>query len=288
MKLLVTGATGKLGSLAVEALLRSVPAAELAVSVRVPEKAESLRARGVEVRYGDFDRPDSLDAAFAGVDRLLLISADGDTETRIRQHTAAVEAAKRAGVGFLAYTSAPNAPESTLFLAEVHRVTEEAIRSSGIPYSFLRNNWYLENEAGTIQAVLAGAPWLTSAGSGRTGWTPRRDYAEAAAAVLAGKGHENTVYELSGPLRTQEELAAALAGVLGREVPVQQVDDAAYAVIMKQAGLPEPVVQLVTAIQSAIRDGALDVPSGDLEKLLGRPATPLDEGLRQLVNGLKA
>ncbi|MGG4482944.1 NmrA family NAD(P)-binding protein, partial [Paenibacillus illinoisensis] len=123
MKILVTGATGHLGSLVVEALLKTVSAGDLAVSVRNPEKAEALRAQGVDVRHGDFDQPDTLVKAFAGVDRLLLISTDGDNETRIRQHHAAVHAAKSAGVGFIAYTSVVNAENNTLSLAEVHRAT---------------------------------------------------------------------------------------------------------------------------------------------------------------------
>lgn len=284
MKILVTGATGKLGSIVVDTLLQSVPAEHLAVSVRNPEKAEGLRARGVDVRHGDFDRPETLDKAFAGVDRLLIVSTDGDNDTRIRQHKAAVEAAKRANVGFIAYTSLGHADTSPLFLAPVHRATEEAIRQTGIPYSFLRNNWYLENEIGTIEAVLKGAPWLTSAGSGKVGWAARRDYAQAAAAVLVGDGHENSIYELSGKPLTQEELASILARVLGREVPVQQVDDDTYAKVMAEAGVPEPVLPILVGIQSAIREGALEIESNDFEKLLGRPITPLEEVLREIVS----
>lgn len=284
MKWLVTGATGKLGSKVVETLLKKVPAAELAVSVRNPEKAEQLRARGVDVRHGDFDQPETLDAAFAGVERLLIISADGDNETRIRQHTNAVAAAERAGVSFIAYTSLANAAESGIFLAPVHRVTEEAIVKTGIPYSFLHNNWYLENEAGSIQAVLAGAPWVTSAGDGKVGWAPQQDYAEAAAAVLTGEGHEHTIYELSGPLLSQKQLTSALGEVLKREVPIQQVDDAAYAAVMKEAGIPDFVLPILTGIQEGIRTGALEVESDDFLKLLGRPVTPIREALAQLVN----
>lgn len=283
MKIALTGATGQFGSIVTETLLASVSTENLIVSVRNPEKAESLRARGVDVRHGDFDKPETLDQAFAGVDRLLIVSADGDNDTRIRQHKAAVDAAVRAGVSFIAYTSVVNATDSTLFLAPVHRITEEFIRESGIPYSFLRNNWYLENEAGTIQAVLAGAPWLTSAGSGKVGWATRADYAQAAAAVLSGEGHENTIYELSGKPITQEELAAILAGVLGRDVPVQQVDDAAYAKTMLGAGVPEAAIPIVVGIQQAIREGALDVASSDFEKLLNRPLTPLSQGISELV-----
>jgi NAD(P)H dehydrogenase (quinone) len=286
MKLLVTGATGKLGSKVVEALLKSVPASQLAVSVRNPEKAEGLRARGVDVRQGDFDRPETLDAAFAGIDRILIISADGDNETRIRQHTNAVEAAARAKVGFIAYTSVANASESKLFLAPPHQAAEEAILKTGIPYSFLRNNWYLENEIPSIQSVMAGAPWVTSAGSGKVGWALQQEYAEAAAAVLAGNGHENTTYELSGKLLTQEQLVSALGTVLGKEVAVKQVDDAAYADIMKNAGVPEFIIPFLVEIQQGIREGTLEIESNDFEKLLGRPLTPINEALSQIVKGI--
>ncbi|GER66853.1 SDR family oxidoreductase [Weizmannia acidilactici] len=283
MKILVTGATGKLGSKVVEILLKTVPADQLAVSVRNPEKAKGLKEKGVDVRHGDFDYPETLDTAFKGIDRMLMISADGDNETRIRQHTNAVAAAERAGVGFIAYTSLVNAAKSKMFLAPVHKVTEEAILKTGIPYSFLRNNWYLENEIGSVQGVLAGAPLVTSAGKGKVGWAPQRDYAEAAAAVLSGSGHENTVYELSGKLLTYGELAAVLGGIIGKEVQVQHVDDAAYAEAMKAAGVPNAVVPMLVDIQKGIREGALEVESNDFEKLLGRPVTPVRDALAEIV-----
>lgn len=284
MKLLVTGATGKLGSKIVNVLLSKVSADQLAVSVRHPEKAEDLRVKGVDVREGDFDKPETLETAFKGINRLLIISADGDTETRIRQHSNAVAAAKNAGVSFIAYTSIANAQESTNFLAEVHKATEEAILQTGIPYSFLRNNWYLENELSTIQGVQAGAPWITSAGEGKVGWALQQDYAEAAAEVLAGEGHENTIYELSGKLLSQEDIAAAVSTVIGKEVPVQQVDDTTYAEIMTKAGVPDFIVPMLVAIQKDIREGSLEIESKDFEKLLGRSETPIVEGIRQLIN----
>ncbi|WP_027086959.1 SDR family oxidoreductase [Cohnella panacarvi] len=283
MKMLVTGATGKLGTEVVDALLKTVPADRIAASVRNPEKAVRLREQGVEVRQGDFDQPATLDSAFAGIDRLLIISTDGDTETRIRQHTNAIEAAARAKVGFIAYTSLAGATDSTILFAPPHQVAEKAIKQTGIPYSFLRNNWYLENELPSIQGVIAGAPWVTSAGSGKVGWALHQEYAEAAAAVLAGEGHENTVYELSGPLLTQEQLAAAIGGVLGKEVPVQQVDDATYAEIMKQAGVPDFAIPIVVGIQQGIRAGSLAIESNDFQKLLGRPLAPISEALRRLM-----
>ncbi|PFW47243.1 SDR family oxidoreductase [Priestia megaterium] len=286
MKILVTGATGKLGSKVVESLLKSIPASDLAVSVRNPEKAEGLRARGIEVRQGDFDNPETLDNAFTGIDRLLIISADGDNETRILQHTNAVQAAERAGVKFIAYTSLANATESKNLMAPPHVETEAAIIRTGIPYSFLRNNWYLENEIGSIQGAMAGAPWVTSAGEGKVGWALQQDYADAAAAVLVGNGHENTVYELSGPLLTQEELVSALGAVLGKEIPVQQVSDEKYAEIMKGLGLPDFVIPIVVGIQESIRNGSLEVEKNDFEKVLGRPVTPINEALTQLVNAI--
>ncbi|MEW9111204.1 MAG: SDR family oxidoreductase [Cytobacillus gottheilii] len=283
MKILVTGATGKLGSKIVESLLNTVPASNLAVSVRDPEKAEGFRTRGVEVRHGNFDHPETLDEAFKGIDRLLIISADGDNDTRIQQHANAVAAAERAGVKFIAYTSLANATESKNLMAPPHIATEAAIVKTGIPYSFLRNNWYLENEMGSIQGAMAGTPWVTSAGEGKVGWALQQDYAEAAAAVLTGNGHENTVYELSGPLLTQEELVTALGNVIGKEVPVQHVSDEQYAEAMKGAGVPDFAIPIVVGIQESIRSGSLAVDSQDFEKVLGRPITPINVALEQLV-----
>lgn len=286
MKVLVTGATGNLGTKIVKHLLDLLPAEQLAVSVRKPEKAEKFRARGVEVRHGDFDRPETLASAFAGIDRLLMISSDGDNETRIRQHANAVAAAGQAKVKFLAYTSVANAGASILSLAQVHRYTEEAILKTGIPYSFLRNNWYLENEIANIRGVLAGIPWTTAAGAGKVGWALKQDYAKAAAIILAGNGHENTIYELSGKPLTVEELAFSLETVIGRKVPVQQVDDNQYFASLKSAGMPDFVIPMLSEIQTAIRNGALDVESNDYEKLCGHPVTPMPEALAQIVQSI--
>ncbi|MFF2455211.1 SDR family oxidoreductase [Peribacillus simplex] len=284
MKILVTGVTGKLGSKVVETLLNAVPASQLAVSVRNLKKAEGLRASGIEVRYGDFDQPETLDSAFSGIDRILIISTVGDDETVIRQHANAVAAAQRNQVKFIAYTSVTNASESNLFLAPAHRAREEAILKTGIPYTILRKNWYLENEMGSIQGVMAGAPWITSAGTGKVGWALQQDYAEAAANVLTGSGHENTVYELSGKLMTQVELTSALGTVLGKEVLLQQVDDAMYTDIMKGAEVPETYISMLVNMQKGIRGGELEIPSNDLEILLGRPSTPINEALSQIIS----
>jgi NAD(P)H dehydrogenase (quinone) len=285
MRILVTGATGHLGAKVVEALLDSVPVDQVAVSVRNVEKANHLRARGVEVRRGDFDEAASLARAFEGVQRLLLISTDGDNATRLRQHRTAVAEAVRAGVEFIAYTSLTRADASPMALGQVHRETEAAIRATTLPYCFLRNNWYLENDAGTIQGAAAGAPVVTAAGDGRIGWVLRDELALATAAVLAGPGHENTVYELSGPPRTYPDLAAAIGHVLGRDIPVQHIDDASYERMLAGYGLPGFLVELLVDAQRAMRQGALAVESGDLERLLGRPATPLTDGVARILSG---
>lgn len=284
MKYLVTGATGKLGSKIVEELLKSIDASELAVSVRNPEKAASLKERGVDVRHGDFDQPDTLDEAFKGVERLLIISADGDNDTRIRQHTNAVEAAKRAGVSFIAYTSLADATDSENLMAPPHVVTEEAIVESGIPHAFLRNNWYLENELSSIQAVIDGAPWITAARDGKVGWALQQDYAEAASNVLLKEQQDHVIYELSGPLHTQQDLVDALSEVLGREVMMQELSLEAYEEMMRGAGLPEEVVAILAGIQRSIRQGTLEIHESDFEPVLGRPVTPLQEGIRQLLD----
>ncbi|WP_215189508.1 SDR family oxidoreductase [Exiguobacterium sp. s6] len=286
MKYLVTGATGKLGSKIVDVLLKSVPASELAVSVRNPEKAEALKAKGVDVRHGDFDKPETLDEAFKGVERLLIISADGDNDTRIRQHANAVEAAERAGVSFIAYTSLADATESQNLMAPPHVETEGAIERTGIPHAFLRNNWYLENELGSIQGVLAGAPWVTAARDGKVGWVLQEDYAEAIANVLMADDFEQDIFELSGPLHTQAELVEALSEVLGREVALQEVSTDAYAGVMRGAGVPEGAIPIVVGIQDSIRNGSLEVESNDFELVLGRPVTPLKEALQKLVSTL--
>lgn len=284
MKLLITGATGQFGSIVVETLLQTVPVENLAVSVRNPEKAAHLKEKGIDVRHGDFDQPETLAEAFADIDRLLLVSTDGDNETRIRQHQAAVEAAKQAGVSFIAYTSVAKADESTLPLAKVHRETEKAIKESGIAYALLRNNWYVENEAGTVQGVLHGAPWLNPTGDAKISWALRSDYAQAAAVVLAGKGHENTVYELAGTPRTQNELAAIASNVLKKDVEVVNVDDTGFKEALSGAGLPGFVVEMLVEMQEPIRQGSLNVESTDLEKLLGRKIQPLDVFVQALMN----
>ena len=262
MKILVTGATGKFGSIVIDRLREKMKASDLIVSVRNPEKARHLAEAGVEVRQGDFDQPDQLVETFQGVDKLLLISTDGDNETRIRQHLAAVGAAKKAKVGYIAYTSVVNADDSKLSLAQVHRVTEEAIKATGIPNLILRNNWYLENEASSIQGAENGSPWISAAKKGKVGWALRREYAQAAANALLESESESKVYEFSGPLRSQKELTEAVERVIGKPVTF--------------------LVELLSGIQKAIGEKALEAESNDLIRLLGQPLVDLETAIGEV------
>lgn len=289
-RIMVTGASGKLGAKVVASLLETQPAGEIAVLVRDAAKAQAWRAAGVEVRVGEYDDPAALQAAFAGVERLLLISGNAfDDELRIRQHANVIAAAGEAGVRFLAYTSLPRADVSTLPLAKVHGTTEGLIRASGMAYCFLRNNMYLDNEAfesDTIQQVLAGGAVVTSAGDGRVGWVLRWELARAAAAVLAGPGHEGEIYELSGPPASYADLAAALGQVLERPVEVKQVDRAAYEAIFEARGLP--YADFFGTYQDEVRDGEYAIVSDDLERVLGRPPLSLQASVRALVEEVVA
>lgn len=283
MKILITGATGMLGVKVVQALLERVPTEQLAVSVRDLAKAERFKEQRIEIRQADYEDPASLEAAFTGIDRLLLISSQGDDETRIRQHSNVIYAAERTGVGLLVYTSVSKAETSSLPVAEVHRQTEAAIIKSGIPYTFLRNNWYVENEIPVIKNVLAGGPVLTAAESGRVGWVPRVDYAEAAAAVLASGKHTNKIYELSGIPSSYTDMARELTSILGRRVIVRNVDDKTYQEVLIANGTPDVMAEFSLDIQRAIRKGDLDVESADLPYLMGRPAISLKQSLTEIV-----
>lgn len=286
MKILVTGATGQLGSKVVEHLLKEIPAEQLAVSVRNADKAKHLSDLGVDVRQADFDQPETLKNAFAGIGRLLLISTDGDTETRIRQHSNAVTAAKDAKVGLIAYTSVSKADTSGLVLAEVHKATEEKILESGLPYIFLRNNWYLENELDSIKGALAGQPIVVATGDAKVGWILRDDLAKAAAAAMLGKGEDNHIYELSNKPETIDTFAATLAKIIGKDVEVKKLSDETYGEMLAQAGLPQEVIPFVVSIQNGIRHNNLNVESNDFETLTGQKPVSLEEGLRQIVASL--
>lgn len=273
--IVVTGATGKLGRLAIEELLKRTPPGALAAVVRAPEKAADLAARGVQIRQGDYARPETLVSALAGAEQVLFISSN-EVGKRTAQHAAVVEAARRAAPRLLAYTSLLHADTSRMGLAAEHKATEAAIRASGLPFAFLRNGWYLENYTENLAPALQHGAILGSAGSGRIAAATRADYAAAAAAVITGAGHEGKTYELAGDVAfTMAELAAEVSRQAGKPVAYRDLPEAEYAAALVAAGLPKPVADMFADSDVGITRGELDDASGDLRRLIGRPTTPL-------------
>jgi NAD(P)H dehydrogenase (quinone) len=272
MTIAITGATGHLGRLVVQSLTTKVPAADVVALVRSPKKAADL---GVAVREADYERPDTLDRALAGIDTLLLISGPVPG-LRVAQHHNVIEAAKRAGVQRIVYTSALHADTSPLDIAPDHRATEAALKASGVPYTILRHGWYTENYTGSISGALAGGALLGSAGDARISSATRADYAEAVAAVLAGAGHEGQTYELAGDQAwTLSNLAAEISRQTGRTIPYRNLPTAEYAAILTSVGLPAGLAQAIAGWDVAAAQGALFDDSQQLSRLIGRPTTPL-------------
>ena len=278
MTIVVTGATGHLGRLAVEALLRrGVPAEQVRATGRRTETLTDLAERGVDVRRADYTDPAALREAFTGADRLLLVSSS-EVGQRLTQHTNAIRAAADAGVTLIAYTSILKADTSTLSLAEEHRATERLLADSGIPHVVLRNGWYTENYTAQLPIYLehgiAGA-----AGEGRVSAAPRGDFAEAAAAALAEEGHAGATYELGGPAFTMTELAEVISRATERSVTYTDLSVEQYTQVLVGAGLPEPMAAVYADGDRGIAAGELYIDTTDLEKLLGRPATPLADAV---------
>ncbi|MEN3747589.1 SDR family oxidoreductase [Sphingomonas sp. HF-S3] len=272
----VTAAAGQLGRHVVAELARRVGPAAVVAVVRNPDKAPGAFPEGIEVRAGDYEKPDTLDTALAGADRLLLISSNA-VGTRVPQHANVIDAAKRAGVKRIAYTSVLHADRSTLGLADEHRETEALLRASGIPTTLLRNGWYTENHAASIPPALQHDGFLGAAGEGRISAAAREDYAVAAAAALIGDAEgEDVVHELAGDHGfTLAEFAAELSRQAGREIPYVNLSEADYRGALVQAGLPEPVADTIANSDAAAANGALFDEGGALSRLIGRPTTSL-------------
>ena len=282
MKYLLTGATGELGTYALHYLKEQVALTDIVALARTEEKAAQLREQGVEVRMGDFGDYPSLLEAFKGIDRLLFISSQpGAAVSRVEQHTNVVKAAKETGISFVAYTSFPKSPQSQSPLAQDHILTERLISEANITHTFLRNNWYLENEKDTLNAAVAGYPFTYSAGEGKTGWALKREYAEAAINVLTEKVATPEVLELTGKPITYAALADALKIASGKAFEVIEMTDADYQTALISNGIPEAVVGFILMIQNDIRNGQLDVSSDDFEKTLGKPLTPIVTALKE-------
>jgi NAD(P)H dehydrogenase (quinone) len=274
MSIVITGATGHLGRLVVESLLRrGVPAEQIIATGRRTEALADLAERGVVVRRADFDDETSLREAFAGAEKLLLVSGS-EPGGRVKQHGNAIDAAKAAGVQFIAYTSIAHADTSTLLLAAEHRATEELLAAAGVPHALLRNAWYYENYTAQLPVYLEHGI-VGAAGAGKLSAATRADYAEAAAAVLTGDGHEGAVYELGGESFTMAELAEVVSAATGQTVTYTDLPLEQYTQVLVGAGLPEPVAAVFADGDRGAAAGELFVESDDLEKLIGRIPTTL-------------
>ncbi len=279
----VTGASGQLGRLVIDALLNRVAPGEIVALVRAPDSVSDLAARGVQVRAFDYDAPETLAPALAGVSRLLLISGNA-VGSRVPQHGAVIGAAKAAGVALIAYTSILNAEHSPMLLAEEHKATEALLAASGLDTALLRNGWYTENYLMGAAAAVEHGVLLGSSGDGIISAAARVDYAEAAATVLA-RGLTGT-FELAGDVGfTQAELAAALAEISGKPVVDQNLPQADYAAVLEQVGLPGPFAAILADSDARAGEGALFDASGTLSQLIGRPTTPWRETIAAGLTG---
>lgn len=282
----ITGATGQLGRLVIEKLLATVPAGQVIAAVRSPEKAADLAALGVQVRHADYSQASTLDSAFKGAEKILLISSS-EIGQRAAQHQAVIDAAKRANVKLLAYTSVLHADTSLLGLAEEHRQTEAALQRSGVPFVLLRNGWYTENYTAGVPAALEHGAVFGSAAEGRISSAARVDYADAAVAVLTStEDQAGRVYELAGDdAYTLSVFAAEISKQTGKTVPYTDLPQADFKAALMQAGLPDFVAELLSDSDAAAAKGALFDDSRQLSALIGRPTTPLAITVAQALKG---
>ncbi|EPF1233813.1 NAD(P)-dependent oxidoreductase [Enterobacter cloacae] len=279
----ITGATGQLGQLVIEQLLNTVPANQIVAIVRNPAKAEALSQQGITVRQGDYADESTMTSALKGVEKLLLISSS-EVGQRATQHQNVINAAKAAGVKFIAYTSLLHADKSPLGLHVEHVATEKALAESGIPYALLRNGWYTENYLASAPPALEHGVFIGAAGEGKIASATRADYAAAAAKVISGDGHAGNVYELAGDHAwTLSELAAELSKQSGKNVAYQNMSEADFAAALKGVGLPAGLADMLADSDVGASKGGLFDDSHTLSKLIGRPTTPLSESIKAIL-----
>jgi NAD(P)H dehydrogenase (quinone) len=276
----IAGATGQLGRLTIDALLKITTPDQIVALARSPDRAADLAASGVAVRRFDYDEPADLADALAGVDRLLLISSD-DLARRIEQHRAVIHAAAAAGIGFIAYTSVLRADRNPLAVAPSHQATEAMLAESGLPHAILRNGWYIENYLIGADAAIAHRVLLGSTGDGRISGAARADYAEAAATILVAGPEAAGVHELAGDKAfTMSDVAAALSEASGHRVSYRDLPAFDYARALEAGGMPAPVAAMLAALSAGAAGGILEDSSGALGRLLGRPTASLRDVVR--------
>lgn len=280
----ITGATGQLGHYVIESLMKTVPASQIVAIVRNPAKAQALAAQGITVRQADYGDEAALTSALQGVEKLLLISSS-EVGQRAPQHRNVINAAKTAGVKFIAYTSLLHADTSPLGLADEHIETEKMLADSGIVYTLLRNGWYSENYLAIAPAALEHGVFIGAAGDGKIASATRADYAAAAARVISEVGHEGKVYELAGDSAwTLTQLAAELTKQSGKSVTYQNLSEADFAAALKSVGLPDGLADMLADSDVGASKGGLFDDSKTLSKLIGHPTTTLAESVSHLFN----
>lgn len=290
MTIIVTGATGSFGRSVTEQLLQHLRPAELILTTRNPRALANLAARGAHVRYADFDEPETLAEAFEGGDRMLLISTLS-VGRRAAQHRNAIDAAVKAGVTQIAYTSSGGAtPANPAIVIHEHLQTEDALRQCGVAFTILRNALYAEVPATQIAPrALAMGQWIASAGEGTVPFVAKADCVACAAHVLTSHGHANESYEITGPELHSYRDAAAIAAELAHEpLAYRVVSDDEMLDSLLQAGVPREYheglntpgvgtssAEDIVSYERGIREGHFAVKSDDVQTLLGKPPTSL-------------
>jgi NAD(P)H dehydrogenase (quinone) len=283
MTIVITGATGHLGRQVVEQLLtRGVDPSTVVAGGRNEQALAELAGHGVRTARIDYSDPSTLDDAFVGAEKILLISGS-EVGKRSVQHKAVIDAARRVDAA-LVYTSATRASTSALVLAPEHKATEGLLEGSGLTYTVLRNNWYTENYDDAIQQATSTGSILTSTGSGKVASATRRDYAEAAAVVLLTDDYAGEILELGGDSPWDvDELASTITAVSGIPVTVNQVSTEEHIAALRGFGLDEDTAGFVAALDANIAEGLLAESDGTLSRIIGRPTTPLGQYVGELL-----
>jgi NAD(P)H dehydrogenase (quinone) len=280
----VTGASGKLGGATIRFLLeRQVAPNSIVAVVRDPAKVAELAARGVQVRRGDYTDPQSLESAFRGADKLLFISTSALGEERMLHHRNVVNAARAAAVGHIIYTSAIKPAADAKFAASPgHYHTEALVRESGIPYTFFRNNLYLDLVPLMFGEALQTGTLVHNGGNGRIGFVAREDIAYGLAAALTQGEHKNREYAITAVAPySLNDVASALSKVGGKSVTYKALSTEEFRKTLEAKGVPAPIIGMSVGIGEAIRAGEFDAGSTDLQRLMGRAPVTLEAFLRK-------
>ena len=284
-KYLITLASSHFGTIAIDFLLKEIPSKNIIATVRDAKKGEKLKEKGIEIRIADYSKPETLKEAFKGVDKLLFISGiPGQAVPRDVQHKNVIEAAKACGIKYIAYTSLINCEKNPAILSGDHKATEKMLKESGIKYTLLRNNWYLENDE-LLWKLCAneGKDLYNALGEQKIGYALRREYAEAAAKIIAKKNPKE-IYELTGKPRTLKEVGETLKKIAKKDFKIVDVPKEKMAEKMKEAGYPEYILGTWSFMINDYLKGCLNFESNDLKEALGREPTSLEDGLKELLN----